>query len=175
MGRVEGWHALAVDPVSSDKLPYLDEHEIVIAADVDAVWTALLDTVGPTFSRGPMTVFARAVGCADRKASGPRPLAEGSTIPGFHVVTVVPGAELFLEGSHRFSRYAMMFRLEQVGPGRSRLGVESRADFPGTTGSIYRLLVVGSGGHVVSVRRMLSSVARRTESRRQGPSPSRTS
>jgi hypothetical protein len=113
-----------------------------------------------------MAVFARAVGCADREASGPRPLAEGSTTPGFHVVTIVPGAELVLEGRHRFSRYAMIFRLEQVDPGRSRLRLESRADFPGTTGRIYRLLVVGSGGHVVAVRRMLSSIAHRTESHR---------
>lgn len=111
----------------SGELPYLDEHEIVIAADVDAVWTALLDTVGPTFSRTPMAVFARAVGCADREASGPRPLAEGSTIPGFHVVTVVPRAELLLAGHHHFSKYAMKFRLEQVDPGRSRLRVESQA------------------------------------------------
>lgn len=175
MGQVEGWQALAVNPMSSGELPYLDQHEIVIVAGVDAVWTALLDTVGPTFSRTPMTVFARAVGCADREASGPRPLTEGSTIPGFHVVTVVPGVELLLEGSHRFSRYAMMFRLEQVDPGRSRLRVESRADFPGTRGRIYRLLVVGSGGHVVSVRRMLSSIARRTESCRRRPSQGRSS
>jgi hypothetical protein len=104
---VEGGDALAVNPMPSGELPYLDEHEIVIAADVDAVWTALLDTVGPTFSRTPMAVFARAVGCADREASGPRPLAEGSTIPGFHVVTVVPRAELLLAGHHRFAKYAM--------------------------------------------------------------------
>ena len=148
-------------------LPYLDEHEIVIAADVDVVWTVLLVKVDQAFSRTPMSTYARAIGCADRESSGPRPLAEGSTIPGFHVGTAVPGAELLLEGRHRFSTYALIFRLEQVEPGRSRLRVESRADFPGTTGGIYRLLVIGSGGHVVGLRRLLSAIAHRTETVRR--------
>jgi hypothetical protein len=104
------------------------------------------------------------VGCADDTASGPRPLAEGSTVPGFRVVAAVPGSELVLEGSHRFSSYALTFRLEEVSAGRSRLRAESRAEFPGVTGGVYRLLVVGTGGHVVVVRRLLSAVKRRCES-----------
>lgn len=143
------------------ELPYLDEHEIVIAAGADAVWTVLLEKVEHDFSRPAMATYARAVGCADRESSGPRPLAEGSTIPGFHVGTAVPGAELVLEGRHRFSAYAMIIRLEQIDPGRTRLRVESRAGFPGTTGRLYRLVVIGSGGHAVGQRRLLASIAQR--------------
>jgi len=68
-----------------------------------------------------------------------------------------------LQGSHRFSDYALTFRLEEVGPGRFRLSAETRAAFPGLTGGIYRLLVVGTRGHVVLVRRMLTGIKRRSE------------
>jgi hypothetical protein len=146
-----------------DELPFIDEHATVIAAGVDDVWPVLLDTLDRDFSRAGASGFARIVGCADRTASGPRPLAVGSTIPGFRVAAAVPGTELVLEGRHRFSSYALIFRLEHVTSDRSRLRAESRAAFPGVAGSVYRLLVVGSGGHVVAVKRMLSAVKRRSE------------
>jgi hypothetical protein len=147
----------------SAELPYLDEHVTAIAADVDDVWPVLIETLDRSFSRAGVASFARIVGCADDRASGPRPLAAGSAVPGFRVVAAVPGSELVLEGSHRFSSYALTFRLEAVSSGRSRLRAESRAEFPGVTGGIYRLLVVGTGGHVVAVRRLLSAVKRRCE------------
>ena len=146
------------------QLPYLDEHATTIDASVDAVWRVLIDVVDRGFSRIGGASFARALACEDRTASGPRPLAEGSTIPGFHVVAAVPGVELVLEGSHRFSSYALIFRLEQLDADRSRLSAESRAAFPGV-GRVYRLLVVGTGGHVVAVRRLLARVKRRSAPR----------
>lgn len=130
------------------QLPYLDEHTTDIAADADEVWTALLATV----DRLGMAGYARIVGCADHSASGPRPLAEGSTIPGFRVAALVPATELALEGRHRFSSYALIFRIDRLGVGRSRLRAESRGVFPGLFGRVYRLLVIGTGGHVVVVR-----------------------
>lgn len=145
------------------QLPYLDEHATAVAADVDDVWPVLVETLDRAFSRAGMPSYARAVACADQTASGPRPLAEGSTIPGFRVVAAVPAAELVLEGRHRFSSYALIFRLEQVTAGRSRLRAESRAAFPGVAGGVYRLLVIGTGGHVASVRHLLSVVKRRSE------------
>jgi hypothetical protein len=57
----------------------------------------------------------------------------------------------------------LTFRLEPLDAHRSRLRAESRAAFPGVAGSVYRLLVVGSGGHVIGVRRLLSAVKRRSE------------
>jgi hypothetical protein len=146
-------------------LPFIDEHRIDVAADVDDVWSVLLDTLDRTGSRRGVTGYATLVGSADRRASGPRPLAEGSTIPGFRVAAAAPGAELVLEGSHRFSRYALIFHLDRVGAGRSRLRAESRAAFPGLTGRMYRLLVIGTRGHGVAVRRLLSGVRRESELR----------
>jgi len=145
-------------------LPYRDEHTTVVAAGADDVWRSLGDTLDRSFSRPGANRYARLVGCADRTASGPRPLAEGSTFPGFRVATAVPGRELVLVGRHRFSSYALIFRLESAGPGRSRLTAETRATFPGPAGGLYRLLVLGTGGHAVGVRRLLAAVRRRAES-----------
>lgn len=145
--------------------PYLDEHATVVAADAGDVWAALLDALDRSFSGTGAAGYARAVGSVDATASGPRPLDVGSTVPGFRVATVMPGRELVLVGRHRFSSYAFTFRVEQVGPGRSRLRAESRAAFPGALGALYRLLVVGTGAHVVLVRRLLGTVRRRSELR----------
>lgn len=144
-------------------LPYLDEHATVIAASADEAWRSLGETLDRSFSRPGMTVYARLVGSADRTASGPRPLAEGSTFPGFRVVSAIPGREVVLQGRHRFSSYALIFRLEPLGPDRTRLRAESRAAFPGLAGSLYRLLVVGTGGHVTGVQRLLSAIRRSSE------------
>jgi hypothetical protein len=148
---------------SISQLPYLDEHATAIAADVDEVWPVLIETLDRGFSRARLESYIRIVGCANGTASGPRPLTEGSTIPGFRVVAAVPGSVLVMEGRHRFSSYALIFRLEQVSAGRSRLRAESRAALPGLAGGVYRLLVIGTGGHVVVVRRLLSVIKRRSE------------
>jgi hypothetical protein len=149
----------------TSQLPYLDEHTTTVEAGVDDVWLALIETLDQTFSGTLATGFARTLRCADPAASGPRPLAEGSTISGFRVAAATPGAELVLEGRHRFSTYALSFRLEQVNAGRSLLRAESRAAFPGLAGGVYRLLVIGTRGHVVATRRLLSAMASRAESR----------
>jgi hypothetical protein len=146
-------------------LPRVDEHATTVAAGVDDVWRSLTETLDRALSRAGAATYARAVGCADCTASGPRPLAAGSTMPGFRVVRAVPGSELALAGRHRFSSYTLIFRLERVGSDRSHLRAETRAAFPGLAGGLYRLLVIGSGGHVVAVRRLLSAVQRRSEPR----------
>jgi hypothetical protein len=143
--------------------PFLDEHATTIAADVADVWPALVEVVGRELSHRGMSTYARLIRSDDWTASGPRPLAEGSTMPGFRVIRAVPGSELALAGRHRFSSYTLTFRLDQVGPSRSRLRAESRAAFPGVTSRGYRLLVVGSRGHAFAVRRMLANVRRRAE------------
>ena len=144
-------------------LPCVDEHTTVIAAGVDQVWSALLETLDGTFSRPIVSAYARIVGCAEPTAAGPRPLAEGARIPGFLVATAAPARELVLEGRHRFSAYALTFRLDQLGSGSSRLRAESRASFPGMAGRVYRLLVIGTGAHVFTVRRLLAEIGRRSE------------
>jgi hypothetical protein len=141
----------------------VDEHTTAIAAGIDQVWPALLETLDRTFSRPVISAYARIVGCTEATAAGPRPLAEGGKIPGFRVATAAPGRELVLAGRHRFSSYVLTFRLDPLGSGSSRLRAESRASFPGMAGRVYRLLVIGSGAHVFTVRRLLAAVRRRSE------------
>ncbi|MFF4758214.1 hypothetical protein [Streptomyces sp. NPDC001292] len=148
-------------PAAITALPHVDEHATVVAAGADAVWRGIGDVLDRSFASSGATRYARVVGCADRAASGPRPLAEGSTVPGFRVASAVPGQELVLTGRHRFSSYALIFRLEQAGPGRSRLRAETRAAFPGPAGRLYRALVIGTGGHAAGMRRLLSAIGRR--------------
>ena len=144
-------------------LPRLDEHATVVRAPAPQVWTALLQTLDRSFGRAVAGVYARAVGCEPVGSTGPRPLRVGSTLPGFAVTTCEADHELVLEGRHRFSTYALAFRLEPS-DGRTRLSAESRAVFPGLTGRAYRLLVLRTGAHVLGVRGLLGSVRREAES-----------
>lgn len=143
-------------------LPRLDEHAIEIAAEATQVWAALLETVDGLSTRAA-TIFASAVACDDRRAAGPRPLEPGSTVPGFHVNAVAIGRNLVLGGRHRFSSNELVFRLEEVGAGRTRLRAESSGVFPGLLGRGYRLLLLRTGGHVAAVRRLLRAVQRGAE------------
>ena len=142
-------------------LPYVDEHTKIIAAGVDDVWRVLLEIFEETFTRPVAARYARIVRCDDRAVAGPRPLAAGSRVPGFRVVVAVPGSELVLVGHHHFSSYALTFRLQPIGMNQSRVQVETRAAFPGLAGRVYRLMIIGTGGHVVAVRRLLARVEAR--------------
>lgn len=71
--------------------------------------------------------------------------------------------ELELAGSHRFSRYALIFRLHELAPGQVQVRAETRAEFPGPPGAVYRALVIGTRGHVLAVRRLLAAIKRRAE------------
>jgi hypothetical protein len=142
-------------------LPYIDEHAVTIDASRQAVWRSLVEMPDAMISQ----TFARILGCADSEASGPRPLAEGSIVPGFHVVTADEPSELALAGRHHFSDYLLVFRLDELAPGRTRLRAESRAAFPKARGAVYRMLLMGTGGHVLVTRRMLAAVKRRAERR----------
>lgn len=143
-------------------LPRLDEHATVVRATAHEVWVALLDTLDRSFGRAVAASYARAVGCEPVNASGPRPLVAGSTLPGFAVSTCRPDRLLVLEGRHRFSTYALVFRLEPQ-EGGTRLTAESSAVFPGVTGRAYRMLVLRTGAHVIGVRGLLARVRRSAE------------
>lgn len=142
-------------------LPWIDEHATELDAPPAAVWPALLRTVEKMTAGGAAPRYARAVGCADTEAGGPRPLEVGSTVPGFHVAELLPERLLVMRGSHHFSDYALTFRLEPLGGVRTRLLAETRAEFPGVKGRAYRALVIDTRLHVLAVRRMLGAVARR--------------
>jgi hypothetical protein len=107
-------------------LPLLDEQSTSIAAAIGDVWPVLLDTVDRSFSRRGAATYARLVGCEDSIRSGSRPLDRGAAMPGFRVVAAVREVELALEGWHRFSTYALTFRLESSGEARTDLRAETR-------------------------------------------------
>ncbi|GAA3572823.1 hypothetical protein GCM10022222_66330 [Amycolatopsis ultiminotia] len=140
------------------ELPVLDEHRITVNADAEVAWRAVADTVAHAFTGPFATAYAWAVRCTDWRTTGPRPLAEGATVPGFRVVTARPGVALILRGQHHFSEYQLTFRLEPVADRRTLVRAESSADFPGITGPGYRLLVFGTGAHVFLLRRMLRAI-----------------
>ncbi|AZQ33415.1 hypothetical protein EJ357_08085 [Streptomyces cyaneochromogenes] len=77
---------------------------------------------------------------------------------GFRVAVSTPGQELALVGHHPFSRYALIFHLDEADQGHTRLRAESRATFPGPAGAVYRRLVIGTGAHALLVRHMLTKV-----------------
>lgn len=133
---------------------------MVEAAPVVA-WNAVLWIVERSFSSPRVAWVARVLGCRDVDASGPRPLAAGSAFPSFHVVAAEAPRELALAGCHRFSSYALIFRLDEAESGSTRLRAETRAEFPGVRGRIYRWLVIGTGGHVLVTKRLLGAVKRR--------------
>ena len=146
-----------------EALPYIDEHSTIIEADAQIIWSALTRTVEDSFAGTVQALITRALGCADSANGGPRPLAQGSTLPGFSVSAAIPGDELSLDGRHRFSRYSLRFHIEKLDRDRFRLRAETRAAFPGALGRGYRALVIGSGGHVLVVRGMLANIKRRAE------------
>lgn len=148
---------------ASDRLPHVDEHSVQIGAGPQATWEALLRVAEGSVSSGGAPTLSRLLGCADTTAAGPRPLAAGSTLPGFHVAAATAPEELSLSGSHRFSNYALIFRLDDLGEGSTRLRAETRAEFPGFKGSVYRALVIGTRMHVLVTRRILSATKRRAE------------
>ncbi|HEY2479690.1 MAG TPA: hypothetical protein VGI17_13300 [Solirubrobacterales bacterium] len=155
----------------AEDLPWIDEHASELGATPGVVWPALLRTIEKMTDGAAAPRYARAVGCADTEAGGPRPLEVGSTVPGFHVAALSPERLLVLRGSHHFSDYALSFRLEPLGGARTRLVAETRAEFPGPKGRAYRALVIGTRLHVLATRRVLHGVARRVGRAREAGAP----
>ncbi|MFG2575246.1 hypothetical protein [Streptomyces sp. NPDC048481] len=149
-------------------LPRVDELATVVPAERAEVWRALGEVLGRAFAGRGWARYARLVGADERTASGPWPLAAGATLAGFRVAEVVPDRRLVLVGGHRFASYSLAFRLDEAGPGRTRLSAETRAVFPGRAGTLYRALVIGTGGHRVLVLRMLAGVRRCARAGRSG-------
>ena len=150
-------------PVDADSLPFVDEHSTEVDSPPGLVWESLLVIAERSFAGGATPRVARLLGCEDQADSGPRPLAAGSAFPGFHVAAADPERELALGGSHRFSRYALVIRLDDLGEGRTRLRAITRAEFPGLKGGVYRALVIGTRMHVLVTRRLIGAVRARAE------------
>lgn len=145
-----------------EHLPQIDEHGVFVLAPREVVWKALVDTVPKAFSARTSSRAAKALGCQETERRG-EPDMIGSTFPGFLVARVIEPAVLALEGQHRFSRYGLIFSLEPTKDDRTLLRAETRAEFPGIKGSIYKALVVRTRGHVVVTKRLLGAVKKRAE------------
>lgn len=151
-----------------ESLPFVDEHYVEIAASAEQVWEALISVMSGLTQGRTGEPLARALGCAQTEAEG-EPGEIGSTIPGFVVARSVRPAVLALMGQHRFSRYALIFSIVEKPSGLVLLGAQTRAEFPGRRGRIYRGLVIGTRGHVLATTRILRAVRRRAERARGGP------
>ena len=148
--------------MSTVDLPFIDEHAIEVAAPPERAWEAVRQTVSRSFSGRSAALLARLLGTTEWRPQGD-PAEPGSTITGFRIGRAKAPVELVLEGEHRFSRYALIFRLEALPGERSRVRAETRAVFPGLHGRAYRALVIGTRGHVVAVKRLLRAVKARAE------------
>lgn len=148
----------AAEPRS--ELPFIDEHQVLVAAPAPCVWQALVDEVGHAWlsGAGPLAVL---LGTEPRSASG-APFDEGATLPGFRVEETVPDQRVRLTGRHRFSRYALTLTLAPH-DGGTTLTASTHAAFPGLHGTAYRGLVIGTGIHRTLTRRLLEAVRRRAE------------
>lgn len=145
-----------------EHLPRIDEHGVLVLAPQDVVWRALIRSVPGAFSGRAASRAARLLGCHETDRSG-EPDMIGSTFPGFLVARVIEPAVLALEGQHLYSRYGLIFSLEPTKDERTLLRAETRAEFPGFKGTVYKTLVIGSRGHVVVTNRLLGAVKKRAE------------
>lgn len=131
------------------------------SASPEEVWAALPAALAAAFDRPRGRRIAGLVGCEERGGRGFSGAA-GETLPGFRVARAEPPREIVLEGRHRFSRYRLTFEIVPAGT-RTRVRAVTHAEFPGVRGSLYRALVIGTGGHRLVTKRILKSIARRAE------------
>jgi hypothetical protein len=142
-------------------LPPVNEISVEIAADPVRTWEALIATTPRLFDTRRARRVAPLLGCAQTEAKG-EPSVIGSTLPGFIVARSVRPALLALLGRHRYSRYALVFAIDDLGPGRSRLTAETRAVYPGRKGSLFHSLLARRG-QLTAVNRILDAVRKRAE------------
>jgi ketosteroid isomerase-like protein len=147
-------------PISG--LPAINEISVEIDADAIRTWEALIATTPRLFDTRRARRVSPLLGAAQTEAKGD-PSVIGSTLPGFIVARSVRPALLALLGQHRFSRYALLFAIDDIGHGRSRLTAETRAEYPGRSGTLFHSLLVRSRGQLTGVNRILEAVKKRAE------------
>lgn len=149
--------------VPLESLPFVDQHSTEVAASAERTWEALVSYFAGAGANRLSGPIANGLGCVPSKQSG-TPGEIGSTVPGFVVARSVAPAVLALMGEHRYSQYALIFRIADPRGGPVELSAETRAEFPGRSGAVYRALVISSRGHVLATRHMLHSIRKLAES-----------
>lgn len=132
-------------------LPYVDQHAVTVDAPRAAVWAALERYANESLCATKVELLGRLLG-ADPPS-------------GFGVAERDPERRLALAGRHRFSRYRLVFELDEGPDNGTVLRALTYAVFPGVPGLVYRTLVIGTRLHVVATRGMLHAVRRRSVSR----------
>jgi hypothetical protein len=161
---------VATDHTSATReLPFIDSHSLAVKAPPEQVWDETAQVTRrwveqflPRSGGATGPLFARLLGCSEVDAPRPGP-GVPEAIVGFRVARAEWPSLIALEGEHRFSRYALIF---EIGPAEGSFCIvkaETRAAFPGRAGRIYRSAVIGTGGHVFVVRRLLSSIKHQAE------------
>jgi hypothetical protein len=140
-------------------LPFLDQHERLVIRPPAETFTAMCDVLASSLSGR----FARAYGRLVRSAPNPsafRPgLVTGDELVGFTVEQIAPPQRVVMAGRHRFARYRLEITVTPVTATTSRVAMRTSADFPGRAGSLYRLGIVTSGGHMAVTRMLLRRIA----------------
>jgi hypothetical protein len=145
-----------------EKLPPIDEHSIEVDAPAEATWAALFPTLEKAFNSRRAQRYSQRVGSTVIVADGDLH-HPGGTLPGFCVTRSIAPVMLALAGEHRFAKYALVFRIDLLPGQRSCVKLETRAQFLGRRGRLYRAGVIGTRGHVLVVNRMLRAIKRRSE------------
>jgi len=157
---------MSVAAVAADDLPYIDAHSIEVQAPSERVWDDIVENTLRRFGAGTgrLGPYATRLGGCPYVEPPPPGRDVPETIVGFRVARAERPSLIVLAGEHRYARYSLTLRIEPVGDGRaSRLTAETRAVFPGAAGRVYKLIVIGTGGHVIVVMRMLRSIRHRVE------------
>ncbi len=148
--------------VPLEQLPTIDEHAIEVDASAEASWNALFPILERSFGTRGARRYAERAGASVTAAEGDLH-HPGGTLPGFTVIRAIEPVMLALAGRHRFAEYAIVFRIDLLPGQRSQVRLETRADFRGRKGRLYRAGVIGTRGHVILVNRMLRAIKRRAE------------
>jgi hypothetical protein len=120
-----------------ERLNYIDEHAITVAATRAETWPGVLKTL-----------------CRDPNDPSSVPFA-------FALDEARPPERFAMRGRHLFAVYRWTFELDDEGPHRTRVRSATWANFPGLHGKIYRALVIGTRAHRVVVRLTLKRIATR--------------
>lgn len=149
--------------VPLEQLPVLDEHSVEIEAPAERTWDELFPALQRTLDTDFARHHTRRLRAIETDAHGDLH-HPGGTLPGFVVSRAIEPVMLALLGEHSLSRYALVLRIDLLPGQRSRLRVETRAEFVAGRGRLYRMMLIGSGSHRVLVNRVLRGVKRGAES-----------